>query len=158
PIAPIVRNPPRPGTSTAARTRAAPRGPVDDPPPLEESPSDGTGPREYEGPPGAAPRVLVGAPRFPLKYAVDDAGPGGPATVELWVTRDNGRTWSYLGQDADRASPFLVELPGDGVYGLKIVARSASGLGDLPPRQGEPPEIEVEIDTSPPFVRMGPVS
>jgi hypothetical protein len=158
PIAPIVRNGPRPSTNTAARSRAAPRGPVDDPPPLEESPGGGTGPREYEGPPGAAPRVMVGAPRFPLKYAVDDAGPGGPATVELWVTRDNGRTWSYLGQDPDRASPFLVELPGDGVYGLKIVARSASGLGDLPPRQGEPPEIEVEIDTTPPFVRMGPVS
>ncbi len=157
PIAPIVRNPARPATSPTGRARAAPRQPTDDSPPADDA-FDGPPTRANERAPGDSPRLLVGSPRFPLKYAVDDAGPGGPATVELWVTRDNGRTWSYLGQDPDRASPFLVELSGDGVYGLKIVARSASGLGDLPPRQGEPPEIEVEVDTTPPFVRMGPVS
>lgn len=157
PIAPITRSPGRAATNAASRSRAAPRSSMDDPP-LDDGPNLGPSSRGPEAPMGDSARLLVGSPRFPLKYAVDDAGPGGPATVELWVTRDNGRAWSYLGQDPDRASPILVELPGDGVYGMKLVARSASGLGDQPPRPGEPPEIEVEVDTTPPFVRMGPVS
>jgi hypothetical protein len=46
--------------------------------------------------PGPAPEVptgqtqLVPSPRFPLQYEVDDAGPSGPASVELWVTADGG--------------------------------------------------------------------
>lgn len=173
PITPIVRQANRPGPTPAyPRANPAPGPRPGEPPPLAETdddldrdpPSDDFG----DAPPpdrtrtalaesqGNVPRLLVGSPRFPLKYSVADAGPGGPATVELWMTQDNGRNWAYLGQDPDRASPFQVDLPGDGVYGLRIVARSASGLGDRPPQSGEPPEVMVEVDTTPPFVRMGP--
>lgn len=37
--------------------------------------------------------LLVPSPRFKLQYAIDDPGPNGPATVELWITQDGGRTW-----------------------------------------------------------------
>ncbi|MFO0957026.1 MAG: hypothetical protein U0800_06100 [Isosphaeraceae bacterium] len=169
PITPIVRPANRSGPSPSPsfpRARPAPGPRPGEPPPLSEAADDeepmGRNPSAANpsyGPSGGngdAPQLLVGSPRFPLKYAVDDAGPGGPATVELWMTRDNGRNWAYVGQDPDRTSPFLAELPGDGVYGLRIVARSASGLGDRPPQAGEPPEVVVEVDTTPPFVRMGP--
>jgi hypothetical protein len=159
PIAPIVRNTGRPAPSPTAGLPLP-----DDPPPLEEpsaGPDFAAGGGQEEPLParesGETARLLIGSPRFPLKYAVEDAGPGGPATVELWVTRDGGRNWHYLGQDPDRTSPFQVELPGDGSHGLRIVARSASGLGDQPPRSGDPPEVYVEVDTTPPLVRMGPV-
>ena len=95
-----------------------------DPPALTKSPG-------REGPAGT---LLVANPKFKLQYAIDDAGPDGPATVELWITQDGGRTWIRRGDDPDRVSPIEVDLGGEGTYGLSLVARSASGLGDQPPR------------------------
>ncbi len=85
---------------------------------------------------GGGGTLLVASPRFKLQYAIDDAGPSGPATVELWITQDGGRTWIRRGDDPDRRLPIEVDLGGEGTYGLCLVARSASGLGDQPPRQG----------------------
>jgi hypothetical protein len=84
------------------------------------------------------------------------AGPNGPAIVELWVTRDGGRNWYRLGEDADRVSPFDVDLGGEGTYGLCLVARSASGLGDQPPVPGDPPQSWVEVDATQPVVQLYP--
>jgi hypothetical protein len=109
--------------------------------------------------PGGGQTLLVGSPRFPLQYAVDDAGPNGPALVELWVTRDSGRTWSRLPEDPDRVSPYQVDLSGmggDGTFGLSLVARSLSGLGDQPPAPGDPPQMWVEVDSTLPVVLLDP--
>ncbi len=105
---------------------------------------------------GQGQTLLVPSPRFKLHYAVDDAGPDGPATVELWITQDGGRTWIRRGDDPDRTSPIDVDLGGEGTYGLCLVARSASGLGDLPPAPGDPPQSWVEVDTTPPAVQLLP--
>src|SRR5262249_14381740 len=99
----------------------------------------------------------VRSPLFALQYAVDDAGPSGPAMVELWVTRDAGRTWIRRGEDPDRASPFPVDLGGEGTFGLCLVARAASGLGDLPPAPGDMPQTWVEVDSTPPVVQLDPI-
>ena len=106
--------------------------------------------------PGVRPQ-LIPSPRFNLQYEVADAGPAGPATVELWVTQNAGRTWSPLAQDPDRRPPFPVALGGEGVFGLKLVARSASKLGDSPPEPGESPDYLVEVDSTPPVVKLDPV-
>ena len=100
--------------------------------------------------------LLVANPRFKLQYAIDDAGPSGPATVELWITQDGGRTWHRRGDDPDRASPIEVDLGGEGTYGLCLVARSASGLGDQPPAPGDPPQSWVEVDSTSPAVQLQP--
>jgi hypothetical protein len=100
----------------------------------------------------------VGSPRFPLEYAVEDAGPNGPAIVELWVTVDGGRTWHRRGEDRDRQSPIEVDLGGEGTFGLRTVARAASGLGDLPPVNGDPPHAWVEVDVTPPNVKLTKVT
>lgn len=107
---------------------------------------------------GDVPTMLVGGPRFRLKYDVQDAGPDGkPAIVELWITRNGGRSWSRLGPDEDRMSPFDVNLPdGEGTVGLSLVAQSSSGLGDLPPSPGDRPQTWVEIDSTPPRVHLYP--
>src|SRR5206468_154894 len=86
--------------------------------------------------PDAGPSQVVSSPRFPLQYAVDDAGPGGPAKVELWVTQDKGRSWFPKGEDPDRTSPFPVDLGGEGTFGLRLVAYGATGQGDTPPAPG----------------------
>ncbi len=109
------------------------------------------------GPGSGASTLLVDRPRFKLQYAVDDAGPNGPATVELWITQDGGRTWIRRGEDPDRTSPIDVDLGGEGTYGICLVAKSAAGLGDQPPAPGDPPQTWVEVDASPPAVQLDPV-
>jgi hypothetical protein len=98
--------------------------------------------------------LLVANPKFKLQYAVDDAGPAGPATVELWITHDGGRTWIRRGTDDDRVSPIEVDLGGEGTFGLCLVARSASGLGDQPPAPGDQPQSWVEVDVTSPVVQI----
>jgi hypothetical protein len=100
--------------------------------------------------------LLVPSPRFKLQYAVDDAGPGGPASVEIWITQDGGRTWIRRGDDADRVSPVEIDLGGEGTFGICLVARSASGLGDQAPAPGDPPQSWVEVDATPPQIQLYP--
>jgi hypothetical protein len=103
---------------------------------------------------GGGGTLLVASPKFKLQYAIDDAGPNGAATVELWITQDGGRTWIRRGDDQDRVSPIDVDLGGEGTFGLCLVARSASGLGDQPPAPGDPPQSWVEVDSTPPAVQL----
>ncbi len=114
----------------------------------------GPSPRNGGAPPST---LLVDNPKFKLQYAVEDAGPNGPASVELWITQDGGRTWIRRGDDSDRLSPIEVDLGGEGTYGICLVARSAAGLGDQPPAPGDPPQTWVEVDASPPVVQLDPV-
>ena len=100
------------------------------------------------------PPILVASPKFGLQYAVEDAGPNGPARVELFVTNDNGRTWTSRGEDTDRMSPFQVDLGGEGRFGLKLVAKSAANQGDRPPVPGETPQTVVEVDSTPPTITL----
>jgi hypothetical protein len=88
-----------------------------------------------------------------LNYSVEDVGPSGVSVVELWVTRD-GRTWQRYGEDPDRISPFQIRLHSEGRYGLTLVVKSGVGLGDQPPRTGEPPQMWVEVDLTRPTVEL----
>jgi hypothetical protein len=148
---------------------AAPAGPPGFPNPFPTGESAGSGaaggfptaapgasPPPDASNPGGSRTMLVSSPRFKVQYAVEDAGPNGPAVVELWLTRDAGRTWIRAGEDPDRTSPFEVDLGGEGTYGISLVARSASGLGDRPPAPGDPPQTWVEVDGTPPSVQLYP--
>jgi hypothetical protein len=146
--------PARSPTKVSKRNEPAPSDPNPFAAPRREQPPQTAAPKE--APARSNRSLLVGSPQFPLAYAVDDAGPDGPSSVELFVSRDSGRNWSLVGDDPDRTTPIQVDLPGEGTFGLCLVARSASGLGDLPPAPGDPPQIWVEVDTTPPSVVMLP--
>jgi hypothetical protein len=118
--------------------------------------ADGTTKRE-SAPAGSGGSLLVANPKFKLAYAIEDAGPTGPALVEIWITQDGGRTWIRRGEDPDRVTPIDVDLGGEGTFGVSLVARSASGLGDQPPAPGDPPQTWVEVDATPPAVQLEPV-
>ncbi|CAN5903579.1 hypothetical protein BH23PLA1_BH23PLA1_06190 [soil metagenome] len=143
---PFPGGPPAPAPVSPNRNPAASQ-------PLPRSAPEG--PLASTGP-GGVPALLVGAPRVPLQYAIEEADPSVVAVVELWVSLDGGASWKLLGNDPDRRSPFPVDLGVDGEYGLRIVVKTASGLGDAPPRPGDPPEMIVTVDTTPPSVTLDP--
>ena len=101
--------------------------------------------RSVEVPPGVTPTV-VHAPRFKLEYDDQLLGAGGIARVELYGTRDNGRTWQRLGEDKDRRSPYDVDVEEDGLYGFRIAVAGKNGLASRPPKNGELPELWVKVD------------
>jgi hypothetical protein len=101
-----------------------------------------------------APPKLLNTTQLTINYEVTKWGPSGIGKVDLWITRDDGRTWQYFADDPDLKPPMTVELPGEGVYGFCLVIQSRAGLGRRPPSPGDPPDIRVEVDTTPPSAQL----
>ncbi|MBI3836528.1 MAG: hypothetical protein HY288_01165 [Planctomycetia bacterium] len=97
---------------------------------------------------------MVNSRAFELEYEVESVGPSGIGKVELWGTRDGGRTWSIFGIDTDNRSPLSVSVDGEGVYGFRIVVSSGSGFGGRPPAEGDMPEIWIGVDLTKPVGRI----
>lgn len=89
-----------------------------------------------------------------IHYNVNDAGPTGIKTVELYYTTDNGVTWHFAGLDPDNVSPVLFAAPAEGQYGFKIVVTNRAGVSNGQPQTGDKPETVVWIDKTRPRVRM----
>ena len=95
--------------------------------------------------------------RFEVNYRIDDVGPSGVSSVEMFVTQNNGQKWWKYGDDSDKQSPFVVEVPEDGLYGFAIRVRSGAGLADEPPQPGEEPTVVIVVDRTPPQVQLMPI-
>jgi hypothetical protein len=104
--------------------------------------------------PAAVRPRMVGSRSFELEYEIDSVGPSGVGRVELWGTRDGGRTWSDFAVDADNRSPMPVTVDGDGIYGFRILVQSGSGFGGRPPAEGDVPDIWIGVDTTRPTCRI----
>jgi hypothetical protein len=98
-------------------------------------------------PPG---RQLLNTTRCSLDYAVDSPN---VARVEAYATRDGGRSWIRVGEDADRHSPFEFDLPEDGVYGVSL-AIGTTMRPATPPAAGDTPDCWIEIDSTKPMVNV----
>jgi hypothetical protein len=110
----------------------------------------------YE-PPSPTGHRTVKSRQFNIDYRIDDIGPSGVATIELFVSQNNGDKWYRYGVDEDHRSPFEVEVPSDGVYGFVMRVVSGAGLTDPSPQPGERPEISIIVDSSPPVVNLFPL-
>jgi len=93
---------------------------------------------------------MVNSRSFELDYDVTSVGPSGVSRVEVWGTRDAGRSWTRLAMTDGQRSPATVQVDEDGTYGLRLVVQSGSGLTGLTPKSGEAPELWVGVDTTPP--------
>jgi hypothetical protein len=100
------------------------------------------------------PVTLVRSRSITLNYEVSKVGPSGIGKVELWLTRDDGRTWERFAEDADLTPPMNVELPGEGVFGLSLLLQSKAGMARRPPAPGDIPEMRIEVDTTPPVAQL----
>src|SRR5262249_22685166 len=88
-----------------------------------------------------------------LNYQIQDDGPSGVASVEVWWTRDT-KLWNVHQQPATRQGPYTVTVDSEGVYGFTLIAKSGVGLGERPPSAGDQPQIWVEVDTTAPLVHI----
>jgi len=103
--------------------------------------------------PQAAARQVINTRRCVLTYAVDGINPATVTRVEAYGTRDGGTNWLRLGDDPDCRSPIECVLPEDGAFGIALVV-GTTGRPTAPPAAGESPDWWVEVDTTPPEVKL----
>jgi len=117
--------------------------------------------------PAAAPQVsevpvsvqIIRTPRFDLNYQLE-GGPSGIARVDLYVTRDDGRSWIRWSTHSGGESPLKVILDTkfnqdlEGEYGLRLVPVSGAGLSEGAPVAGSTPEMKVHLDVTAPVIKV----
>ncbi len=96
----------------------------------------------------------VNSRTFEIEYDLETIGPWGVSKVELWGTHDDGNTWQSYGVDDDNRSPLRVSVPGSGTYGFRIVVQGAGTAVTPPPRNGDKPELNVEVDLQTPTAEI----
>lgn len=107
------------------------------------------------------PRQLINNTHASMTYQVVRMGPSGVGKIEVWITSDRAHTWQRLYEDQDRQQPVKFDLPGEGIFGIKMIVSNGSGFGVPSPISGDAPDLWVEVDTKKPevqFQEIKPVS
>lgn len=97
---------------------------------------------------------LSSSQKFELDYLVEHIQPDDISKLEIWVTEDAGDSWKLLTTDPDRQSPVTIEVTADGIYGYRIRIQTVDGLESTQPTRGDSADVWVEVDTTPPAVRL----
>lgn len=106
------------------------------------------------------PAQVINVTSFKLGFEVEERGASGVAKAELYVTRDEGRTWVKWQTFEKPESPLVIDLTKnnnaqvEGIYGFKMVLHSGAGLTREAPKGGEVPDYRVDVDVSPPIVKI----
>jgi hypothetical protein len=110
--------------------------------------------------PAAPPRSelkdtrLINSTEISMAYDVLKVGASGLRSVKLYMTQNDGQTWQECAEDKSMRSSITAQLPGEGVYGFRLVLESGAGLSKGPPMAGDQPEVRVEVDLTPPLVEL----
>ena len=97
---------------------------------------------------------LVNSTQITLGYKITSEGPSGVRHAILYVTDNDGQAWQEIGKDETGLGKVTAILPGEGIFGFRIVFESNAGLSKGPPQPGDQPEIRVEVDLTPPHVEL----
>lgn len=92
--------------------------------------------------------------RFEFDYDLQDVLPGSVHRVEVWYTQDGGRSWRHHGDDEDCQSPYLMQVDEDGLYGIRLLVQTRVGYNVRPPGSGEPADVWVHVDSTPPVAHI----
>jgi hypothetical protein len=100
------------------------------------------------------PHQLINTTRAKIDFRIDQVGPSGVGKVEIYMTPDRGQTWHRLAELVQKSPPAEINLPGDGVFGIRLVASNGNGFGGKAPTRGDSPHYVIEVDTTAPFVQL----
>ena len=95
-------------------------------------------------------RQLVNNTHVFLEYQIEQVGPSGVGKVEVWMTRDQGQSWTRIGEARDHKSPVEIDLPGEGLFGVSLAVSNGRGFGGTPPGAGDAADWWIEVDTTRP--------
>jgi len=103
-----------------------------------------------------ADRKLLNTTTAQLEYRIDTVGPSGISRIDIYVTRDQGRTWEKLAEDTKMRSPASVKLPGEGLYGVRLAIVNGHGFGGRAPKSGDRAQFHFEVDMTAPRAEFRP--
>ncbi len=106
------------------------------------------------GPPPGVQLRWINTRVFQLTYDTRAMVGAANLPVELWGTRDGGKSWQSFGKDPKGQSPMLVTVPEDGIYGFHMTIQSRPDMAGRPPLPGEVPGIWIGIDLTRPVGRI----
>lgn len=144
-------------STTTSPAVSAPDGSLSVPPTLPADASAATGWQPGNGfnmTTGPAQQVMSRSRKFQLEYDVEPGEYGGLHRIEIWYTADNGLSWRHYGDDPDLKSPFVADVPADGVYGFRLLPQAREGLTVQPPKGGDPADVWVTVDSTLPAVKL----
>ena len=83
-------------------------------------------------------------------------GPESPRVsgVDLWYTKDEGRTWKQYPDRVPATSPISFSAPDDGLYGFYIILHNSAGASSVPPAPGTKPQQSIRVDQTAPIVQV----
>jgi len=134
------------GPATATLVREVKPAPAALPSPLD------VGPAQVAPPESPVTLLKVNNKHIQFNYDLTDVGPSGVGGVEIWYTCD-GKTWQKSDKLAKEGS-CSVDVDQEGGYGFVFLARTGFGGGKEPPRDGDTPQIWVEVDLTRPVVSL----
>jgi hypothetical protein len=105
----------------------------------------------------ALKRQFVNNTKVFLDYQIENAGQSGVGKVEVWITRDRAKSWEKISEDTQRKSPVEIQFPGDGLFGVTLVASNGRGLAGTPPAAGDTPDWWIEVDTTKPNAQISKI-
>jgi hypothetical protein len=108
--------------------------------------------KDVAPPPGTALR-WINSRVFQLTYDTRALGSSDNVGVELWGSRDGGKTWQSFGADARGQSPMLVTVPEESIYGFQMKLLNGGPAG-RPPLSGEAPRTWIGVDLTRPTGRI----
>ena len=108
------------------------------------------------GPPPGVQLRWINTRVFQLDYDTRAMGGTANVPVELWGTRDGGKSWQSFGKDPKGQSPMLVTVPEEGIYGFRMAIQNGPGMAGRPPLPGDVPGIWIGIDLTRPVGRITP--
>jgi hypothetical protein len=153
------------GTSNDGMKPLATVDPNAKPAPVPALPTQGTTPAAWNSSPPTVEVTraqVISYPRFDLGFDLEQRGPSGISRVDLWVTRDEGKTWQKWSQHDGKNGLVQVVLNVrenfqlEGNYGFRLVPVSGAGLSEREPVSGDVPEMRVILDVTAPQVELYP--
>jgi hypothetical protein len=134
----------------------------------DPNPYSGIGANNSASQPQRSNTSFVNSTNIAIPFRISNVGVSGVPVMDLWVTRNMGRTWQKVprptddpatlptnpGEGESITKQFTYNAPGEGLYGFTIVVRSGVGIGDADPRPGDQPKRLIEVDTTKPEVQV----